>query len=450
MKLFLRKIWRALSRPEKVRTLFRKATSTFRVSGWRGLWFAVRRYLRKQWFSIRETGAVDINMYIRQEIDAVLSVLLPIRDGMIFISHDASATGAPITLLNQSKAYKKVFGSNLVIVLISGGPLVEQFRAVAPVLDLHRHPTDIVIDENIEYAFSKLKLLGYSRCIANTVISGSLQRTLSANQIETIYEIHELLQLIETSGWTSYAHSIAQSGSIVVFPAHYVADKFMQRFGLPAERVRIIPQGTSLVYEHGKSLAREKLLNQLGLSNIPNVKIVLGAGFAHHRKGTDLFHQVAAEFHKKSILHVHFLWLGNRDEYFEHWKNQVLPQLPYQGNIHFLDFDPQPAYIFAGADVFLLTSREDPFPSVALEALANNTPVITFKDTGGIEEILDGTNGLVVEHLNVQKMAEATWEVLQNPDRMQPSKTNFQTYPEFIQTLIALFSNHKSDEITSS
>lgn len=439
MLVIIQKIWRLLRHPQKIQSLLRKALYTLRVSGLRGLWFAGLRYIQKQQFDIQTTT------FIRQQIDTTLSALLPVEDGMIFISHDASATGAPITLLNQCRAYRQVFGQDLVIVLLSSGELgelIEEFRGIAPVIDLHRNLKDIVVDENIKYAFSKLRELGYSRCIANTVVSGALQQTLADYQIQTIYEIHELLGVIRNSGWDSYAQNIAQSGSIVVFPAHYVADKFIQHFGLPVEHAQILPQGISLVYENGKSSAREKFLARLKLPFLPTIKLILGAGLAHHRKGTDLFFEVALEFYRKQRTDVHFVWLGNRDEYFEHWKNQILPELPYKNNLHFLDFDPQPAYIFAGADVFLLTSREDPFPSVALEALANDTPVITFRDTGGIEEILDGTNGVVVDHLNVPMMANAAWEILQNPNKMRPSATKLQTYPEFIRSLVALFRNY--------
>lgn len=445
MKIFLRKIWRFVLRPQKIQVLLGKTIFTFQVSGWRGVWFASKKHLRTQWLAIRGVDP-EIDPLIHQQIDDILSALHPVKDGVIFISHDASATGAPITLLNQCKAYKQVYGNDLLVVLMSGGDLIEDFQAVAPVVNLHRNLADIIVDDNVNRIFSKLRQLGYSRCIANTVASSALHKTFSRNQLDVIYEIHELLQTIQHRGWNSYAKNIARSGSIVIFPANYVAKKFISRFKLPAERVRILPQGVSLVYEEEKPLAREKLLNRLGLSNLPSVKIILGAGFAYHRKGTDLFCEVAAEFHKKQRLNVHFIWLGHRDQYFEHWTTQILPNLPYKKNIHFWDFDPQPAHIFAGADVFLLTSREDPFPSVALEALANDTPVITFKDTGGIEEILDGTNGVVVEHLNVEMMAEAAWKILQNPQSLRPSATKLQTYPEFIKSLVALFPNHEEDK----
>lgn len=127
MLVIIQKIWRLLRHPQKIQSLLRKALYTLRVSGLRRLWFAGLRYIQKQQFDIQTTG-IDVTTFIRQQIDTTLSALLPVEDGMIFISHDASATGAPITLLNQCRAYRQVFGQDLVIVLLSGGELIEEFR----------------------------------------------------------------------------------------------------------------------------------------------------------------------------------------------------------------------------------------------------------------------------------------------------------------------------------
>ncbi len=42
----------------------------------------------------------------------------------------------------------------------------------------------------------------------------------------------------------------------------------------------------------------------------------------------------------------------------------------------------------AGADAMALTSREDPYPSVALEALQHGVPVVAFEGTGGVASVL--------------------------------------------------------------
>lgn len=438
MRVFLQQAKSCVFSSKRIKKLANKLIYTFRVSGYRGIWIAAQKYVRSRWSSLREKRK---NIFVRQTIDEFLSSLAIVKDGVIFISHDAQLNGAPINLLNQCKAYRQVYGDNLVILLVSGGPLIEDFRAVAPVINLNRDLTNIVIDKDVEYLFRQLRRLGYSRCIANTVVSGAFQESLRRNGIETVFEIHELIETIRINGWEPYADSIAKSNSIVVFAANYVARKFMENFDLSGKQVRILPQGVANVYSGNKAEARERLLYRLGLSDFEHTKIVLGVGYATHRKGTDLFCEVAAEFHKKERRDVHFIWLGYRNEYFEDWKNKTLPQMPYKHNLHFWDFDPHPEYIFAGADIFLLTSREDPFPSVALEALVNKTPVIAFKDTGGIQEILDGTNGVVVGHLDVQQMANVAWEILQNPDKMRPPGTQLHTYPEFIQVLMSYFSD---------
>ena len=46
------------------------------------------------------------------------------------------------------------------------------------------------------------------------------------------------------------------------------------------------------------------------------------------------------------------------------------------------------AFSFAGADLLLLTSREDAFPTVVLEALSAGTPVIASEGSGGIPDLL--------------------------------------------------------------
>src|SRR4051794_9606912 len=47
--------------------------------------------------------------------------------------------------------------------------------------------------------------------------------------------------------------------------------------------------------------------------------------------------------------------------------------------------------IFSAADAFALTSREDPFPTVVLEALSAGLPVAAFDRSGGIPDMLRET-----------------------------------------------------------
>ena len=54
------------------------------------------------------------------------------------------------------------------------------------------------------------------------------------------------------------------------------------------------------------------------------------------------------------------------------------------------------AEIYSAADVFVLPTREENYPTVNMEALACGTPVLTFR-TGGSSEMLDEACGSAVD-----------------------------------------------------
>lgn len=59
------------------------------------------------------------------------------------------------------------------------------------------------------------------------------------------------------------------------------------------------------------------------------------------------------------------------------------------------------AMIYSMADVFVNPTYADMFPTVNLEALACETPVITYR-TGGSPEAVDGKTGIVVEQGDIE------------------------------------------------
>ena len=78
----------------------------------------------------------------------------------------------------------------------------------------------------------------------------------------------------------------------------------------------------------------------------------------------------------------------------------------------------QPAELFAAMDVFALTSREDPFPLVMLEAAAAGVPVVCFAGGGGAR-IVDPDAGRVAPYLDVAGMAAAISDLLERGEERQ-------------------------------
>ena len=67
----------------------------------------------------------------------------------------------------------------------------------------------------------------------------------------------------------------------------------------------------------------------------------------------------------------------------------------------------------AAADIFVLTSRDDPFPLVVMEAMAASRPIVAFA-VGGVPEQL-GDAGLLVRPEDVAGMAAAVVALVDLP-----------------------------------
>jgi glycosyltransferase involved in cell wall biosynthesis len=71
---------------------------------------------------------------------------------------------------------------------------------------------------------------------------------------------------------------------------------------------------------------------------------------------------------------------------------------------------------FAASDIFFLPSREDPFPTTVLEAMAYGLPVVGFAGSGGIEEQICGGVGVIVPYGNVTSAVKTMRQLAEQPD----------------------------------
>ena len=71
------------------------------------------------------------------------------------------------------------------------------------------------------------------------------------------------------------------------------------------------------------------------------------------------------------------------------------------------------------ADVFVLTSREDPYPLACLEAATLGKPIVCFEQAGGMPEFVEKDCGTVVPFLRPDLLAVAVQELLINSAKRQ-------------------------------
>ena len=166
----------------------------------------------------------------------------------------------------------------------------------------------------------------------------------------------------------------------IVTPSQWLADLVKESF-LKQYPVTVVNNGIDLsVFSPRKSDFREK-------HRIPSEKhILLGVAFDwEERKGLDVFLELAEtlDADKYQIVLV-----GTDDAVDKQLPTNII-------SIHRTQNQQELAEIYSAADLFLIPTREDNYPTVNMEALACGTPVLTFR-TGGSPEMLDETCGSVV------------------------------------------------------
>jgi glycosyltransferase involved in cell wall biosynthesis len=97
---------------------------------------------------------------------------------------------------------------------------------------------------------------------------------------------------------------------------------------------------------------------------------------------------------------VHFIWLGISTNLFSEEIKADCKRYDPEGKIHLIPVKSDAKPYFEAADVFFLSSREDPFPLVMLEAASLGVPIVGFRGTGGIEDFSRGIGTLLVDDLD--------------------------------------------------
>ncbi len=119
------------------------------------------------------------------------------RAKMLVIGHDASPTGAPVLLLNIIKTLKESFKLEIAVILLTGGPLEADFRALAPtyIVD-EEYKSDKNYSRFRQLALS-LREEGYTAALCNTAVTGHCTKLLYQLGFTVISAIHEMRSVIE-------------------------------------------------------------------------------------------------------------------------------------------------------------------------------------------------------------------------------------------------------------
>jgi glycosyltransferase involved in cell wall biosynthesis len=322
---------------------------------------------------------------------------------IIVVGHDAHHHGAQLLVLNILKFLKSIFHYKIELIILGTGPLLSKYSEYANIHCLEINDKESIKINNL---FSNLKTRGFDKAIVNTTVSGVLIPFLKKAGIQTITLVHEMPQLLSDYNLKEQASNIARDSDHIVFPAKQVKDGFEQFLGRSLNKSIIRPQGlymkNILCEEKNKQFYKDQVRKEF---SIPlTSKIIMCSGYADSRKGFDLFIDICKKLIDENS-NVYALWVGHGDQKAINKALENIQEIQLK-NFIFTGRVEEPQRFYLAADVFALTSREDPFPSVVLEALDALTPVVAFKNSGGFEELINRGCGFLAEKENTIEFSE--------------------------------------------
>lgn len=336
----------------------------------------------------------------------------PERETILVVSHEASRSGAPILALDLVQRFSARY--NVVVLLLGEGPLLSAFQEAAVVL-----VKGLRIKGNSEYSGHVVEFLNkkfnFKFALVNSLESNIILKPLARNFIPSTYLIHEFA--------SSYPNAKALLSDAIlwaeklVFSAALTLENAIEslpelKFAAPL----IMPQGRCVLPEQQhterQSLEESESLRKLirPEGDTERKFVVLGAGYVNFRKGVDLFIQCAIKAMREPGGDAfRFVWIGKgydpqlEDGYSVYLADQI-KRSGLQDRFLMLGETSNINAVYAEVDALFISSRLDPLPNVAIDALTMRIPVVCFDKASGIADFLD-TCGLheacVADYLDV-------------------------------------------------
>nr|WP_255551675.1 glycosyltransferase family 4 protein [Aridibaculum aurantiacum] len=217
---------------------------------------------------------------------------------------------------------------------------------------------------------------------------------------KTVCHVHELEYAIKHFvGQERFRDAIPYIDHFLA-ASYAVKDNLVKNYKIPASKVTVhyeyipVPADAAIAPKH-------------------DVFTVCGSGTLDWRKGIDIMMQVALVLKHKANTSFKFLWIGGEKGTIEYERAKFdLERMGLTDVFELIETCTNPHDYIRSCDLFFLTSREDPFPLVCLEAAALGLPIMCFDKAGGMIEFVNENNGWVVPYLDVNRAAATLLEVM--------------------------------------
>jgi len=320
----------------------------------------------------------------------------PAKPTCMICVHDCSQSGAPIVGLDLVR--EASLDHNVVVAGLRGGALQEQFIEASCLVLLSENPA-----EDISY-FRHPALQAVSFAILNSVECYRFTKALVGMDIPFASYLHEYCDYILPPYKAIF---MALYSDLLIFSSDAVRNSWahvLEDLDFDVARdSRVIAQrslGLGKVTARAHRAARDRLARLIG-RDLDGKRIIVGAGHAQWRKGTDLF-VMTAQALRETDPDTIFVWIGDglnhEDIYFGIWLDKHMREAGADtpdGNLHFLPAGEYYQDVLRASDALFLSSRLDPLPNVVFDAMQAGSCVVRFRGASGFDdEMYSSQSGL--------------------------------------------------------
>lgn len=365
---------------------------------------------------------------------------------ILFISHDANRAGSQLLLLQLLKILKQK-EIPMELLLCGDGVVTKDFEAVIKTVRLPKNEK-YVVNKLSDKLLSKVGLFDTIAKQAKQKQLERLKEELDADNIGLVFinsianaGIYSKLEFLHHIPVVLFAHELEMSASMyakrnelefllkktdhLIAVAQAVADYYIEDFSFPKNDVSILTLIDHDYIDENFRNADRQLLNKE--CHIPEDAIVIGGcGNAEWRKGNDIFNWIARiVINKTKPLPVYFVWVGagKQNPIFQLISRDI-KQMGLADRIILIPPTPKALDYISRFDILLLSSREDPYPLVVMEAALNETPVVCFEGAGGAPELIANDAGRTVPYMDIPTASEAIIQLILDPaERVQLGQT---------------------------
>jgi glycosyltransferase involved in cell wall biosynthesis len=346
---------------------------------------------------------------------------------ILFVSHDANRAGAQILLLRFLRLLKENKNFTFSILIKEGGIIENEFIEIAPTY-FWKRPKSMGKRSFFSKLYKKItnkdthkiKVLetlqkqNFDLIVSNTIANGDILPSLKLLNVPIKTYVHELEMGIQQYTKPEYFENVKTLSSSFIACAESVKENLIKNHQVNTTLIQVLPSllPESALNYHVDKLANEKLRT---LYKIPlNAFVIGGMGTVDLRKGVDIFLQVAHKL--KSNSDIFFLWVGGQEHESEYKNFQIDKNRLELDKIIFLPSLENPLDYMALFDIFFVSSREDPYPLVVLEAAMLSKPILCFDKAGGAKDFVQDDCGAVLEYLSVDSVVKKIEELQANKE----------------------------------